>query len=135
MGGPFSTHSAWIAYLGYNEDAEALAKEEGFDHWWEAFNSHQIFYPTTDTNQPTTMPWNFEEQTATVKYFKRNPYFYQVDPAGNQLPYIDDVVVTAVNKEVYQAKIMSGESTSPWPSPAWRTSRCTRRTSRRAGTA
>ena len=97
-------------HIKYNEDAEALAKEEGFDNWWEAFNSHQIFYPTTDTNQPTTMPWEFEEQTATVKYFKRNPYFYQVDPAGNQLPYIDDVVVTAVNKEVYQAKIMSGES-------------------------
>ena len=97
-------------HIKYNDDAEALAKEEGFDSWWEAFNSHQIFYPTTDTNQPTTMPWNFEEQTTTVKYFKRNPYFYQVDPAGNQLPYIDDVVVTAVNKEVCQAKIMSGES-------------------------
>ena len=97
-------------HIKYNDDAESLAKEEGFDSWWEAFNSHQIFYPTTDTDQPTTMPWKFEEQTTTVKYFKRNPYFYQVDPAGNQLPYIDDVVVTAVNKEVYQAKIMSGES-------------------------
>ena len=97
-------------HIKYNDDAGQLAKEEGFDSWWEAFNSHQIFYPTTDTDQPTTMPWKFENQTATVKYFKRNPYFYQVDPAGNQLPYIDDVVVTAVNKEVYQAKIMSGES-------------------------
>ena len=97
-------------HIKYNPDAEKIAKEEGFDSWWEAFNSHQIFYPTTDTNQPTTMPWKFENQTATVKYFQRNPYFYQVDSEGNQLPYIDDVVVTAVNKEVYQAKIMSGES-------------------------
>ena len=97
-------------HIKYNPDAATIAKEEGFDHWWEAFNSHQIFYPTTDTDQPTTMPWKFETQTATVKYFERNPYFYQVDPEGNQLPYVDDVVVTAVNKEVYQAKIMSGEA-------------------------
>ena len=97
-------------HIKYNPDAASLAKEEGFDSWSQAFNSHQIFYPTTDTDQPTTMPWNFETQTATVKLFERNPFFYQVDPAGNQLPYIDKVVVTAVNKEVYQAKIMSGEA-------------------------
>ena len=97
-------------HIKYNPDAASLAKEEGFDSWAQAFNSHQIFYPTTDIDQPTTMPWTFETQTATVKFFERNPYFYQVDPAGNQLPYIDSVVVTAVNKEVYQAKIMSGEA-------------------------
>ena len=97
-------------HIKYNPDAASLAKEEGFDSWSQAFNSHQIFYPTTDIDQPTTMPWTFETQTATVKFFERNPYFYQVDPASNQLPYIDSVVVTAVNKEVYQAKIMSGEA-------------------------
>ena len=98
-------------HIKYNEDAEALAKEEGFDAWWAAFNNHQVFYPTTaDIDQPTMMPWAFNVQTATVKQFTRNPYFHQVDAEGQQLPYIDSVVVTAVAKEVYQAKIMAGET-------------------------
>ena len=98
-------------HIKYNSDAEELAKEEGYGSWWEAFNTHQHFYPNTfDIEQPTMMPWMFKAQTSTVKQFERNPYFHQIDPAGQQLPYIDTVVVSAVAKDVYQAKIMAGEA-------------------------
>ena len=41
---------------------------------------------------------------------ERNPYFYMVDSAGNQLPYIDKVVLTlAENLEVLNLRAMAGE--------------------------
>jgi len=97
-------------HIKYNPDADELAKKEGFEHWWEAFNYHQGFMPTRDINQPTMMPWMFKELTSTVKVFERNPYFYQVDEEGNQLPYVDRIVVTLVDQETYHMKIISGEA-------------------------
>ncbi|TKJ47299.1 hypothetical protein CEE34_04310 [Candidatus Aerophobetes bacterium Ae_b3a] len=74
-------------HIKYNPKADELAKEEGFDHWWEAFNYHQWFAPTRDLNKPTMSSWVPKEYTGTTKVFERNPYFYQVDEEGNQLPY------------------------------------------------
>jgi peptide/nickel transport system substrate-binding protein len=97
-------------HIDYNDNANELAKEEGFDEWWEAFQYHFGPDPTRDINKPTMMPWMFSQLTTTVKAFERNPYFYQVDIEGNQLPYVDYVTVSIVDKEVYQTKILSGEA-------------------------
>jgi peptide/nickel transport system substrate-binding protein len=40
----------------------------------------------------------------------RNPFYHAVDPAGNQLPYIDRIVIQEVNQEVYQLKASGGEA-------------------------
>jgi len=41
---------------------------------------------------------------------ERNPYYYGVDPEGNQLPYIDKIVLTlAENIEVLNLRAMAGE--------------------------
>jgi len=97
-------------HIKYNPKADELAKEEGFDNWWEAFHYHWWYDPTRDINKPTMRPWMFKELTPTVKVFERNPYFYQVDKEGNQLPYVDRIVSTIVNEEVYQMKIIAGEA-------------------------
>ncbi len=97
-------------HIRYNPDADKLAKEEGFDNWWEAFQYHQWYAPTRDTNQPTMLPWAPKKFTSTVKVFERNPYYYQVDEEGNQLPYVDRIVSTVVDKEVYHMKAMTGEA-------------------------
>ena len=98
-------------HINHNTKADELAKEEGFDNWWEAFQFHYAFSPvTSDIDKPTMRPWMFKQYTTTVKEFERNPYFYQVDQEGNQLPYIDRIVSTIVDAEVYQLKIVSGEA-------------------------
>ena len=94
----------------YNPDANELAKKEGFDNWWECFHYHHWYAPATDINKPTMMPWRFEQFTDTVKVFERNPYFYQVDKEGNQLPYVDRIISTISNVEVYQMKVIAGEA-------------------------
>ncbi|MGC3963980.1 MAG: ABC transporter substrate-binding protein [Rhodocyclaceae bacterium] len=46
----------------------------------------------SNPERPTLDPWVVKEPytgTATRVVLERNPYFWQVDPAGNQLPYID----------------------------------------------
>ena len=100
--------SQW--HITYNEDANALAKEEGFENWGQAFNEHAIFRPTKDINRPRVDPWMFTEQTTTIRAFVRNPYFHQVDQAGNQLPYADNIVSELVEKETYDLKIIAGEA-------------------------
>ena len=112
--------SEWISFqpkhylkkwhINYTPDANELAKKEGFDNWWECFHYHHWYAPATDINKPTMMPWRFEQFTDTVKVFERNPYFYQVDKEGNQLPYVDRIISTISNVEVYQMKVIAGEA-------------------------
>ena len=62
-------------------------------------------------NLPTLQPWrNTVELPATRFIFERNPYFHRVDPDGNQLPYIDEIVLSVVSKDVIPAKTGAGES-------------------------
>lgn len=106
-------------HIEYNSDANEVAKEEGFDSWSEAFNSHYQIAPTGDINKPTFQAWVFTDYTSSVKAFVRNPYFFGVDWAGNQLPYVDRVVSTIVDAEVYQLKILSGEADVAWMSTSF----------------
>ena len=42
--------------------------------------------------------------------YERNPYYWKVDTAGNQLPYIDETLVFIIdNREVANAKLIAGE--------------------------
>ena len=42
--------------------------------------------------------------------FERNPYFYRVDEAGLQLPYVDQVAITVSSSDLIPAKVASGEA-------------------------
>lgn len=49
---------------------------------------------------PTLAPWvldRWEEGDPPRFVAARNPYYWKVDPAGNQLPYIDEVVIQHVS--------------------------------------
>jgi peptide/nickel transport system substrate-binding protein len=104
--------SNWLSqwHLDFNEEAEALAAEEGFDSWEEAFKWHYSWEPLNDTNKPTTQPWMPQEFTTTARVYERNPYFHQVDTAGQQLPYVDRIVSQIVNPETYNLNVIAGEA-------------------------
>ncbi len=99
-------------HIKYNPEADKLAKEEGYEYWWEAFNYHLYgcLRWTDETNCPTLGPWVKKEVTTTYSTFERNPYFFQVDTAGNQLPYIGKVMVPVVgSEETKKLNIIAGE--------------------------
>ncbi len=97
-------------HIDHNEDAEALATEEGFDSWQDAFNWHREFNPLNDVNKPTTQYWMPVEFSTTARLYERNPYLHQVDTAGQQLPYVDTVLSQVVDPETYNLKIVAGEA-------------------------
>ncbi len=100
--------SKW--HIDHNPDANELAKQGGHESWQQAFQDHFYWEPSTDVNLPTTQAWRFVEITPTRRVFERNPYYFRVDTAGNQLPYIDRIATTVVEKEVYNLKIIGGEA-------------------------
>ena len=128
---PFPTLPGWYEFWGgwhphsypkhylskyhakYNDNADALAKEEGFDNWVQAVWQKQSSggdFRVQDLDTPSTKPWNHEEITTTYVLHVRNPYHFAIDPAGNQLPYIDRLrVETVADSETLNLKIIAGE--------------------------
>ena len=60
--------------------------------------------------KPKLHPWLLVSKTQEQNVHERNPYYWKVDSAGNQLPYIDKIVTTFVqDAETLQLKLVSGE--------------------------
>lgn len=98
----------------YNDEAEALAKEEGFETWQMAFDFHSAITSDNydrDLTAPQINPWIIKEIRPDLVIWERNPYFWRVDTAGNQLPYVDTlmIIMTADVKTVGPLKVMAGE--------------------------
>lgn len=94
-------------HADYNSDAQKIAEEEGYSSWTEAFLFHVARWVYQEReNMPTLNPWVITENTATYYKAVRNPYFYQVDTAGNQLPYIDEVTFVKSPQADVQTKII-----------------------------
>ncbi len=99
-------------HIDYNENAEALAKEEGYESWVLCFQSHiDNSQAQTDCNAPDVYPWVLNRIDAQGnKFFSRNPYYHVVDQEGNQLPYIDEQEALIVQDASVRAlKLISGE--------------------------
>lgn len=102
--------SKW--HIKYNPDADALAKEEGYDSWALCFSAHlDNSQSQTDCEAPDVYPWVLDRIDKNGnKFFARNPYYYAVDQEGNQLPYIDEQEALIVqDKDVRSMKLISGE--------------------------
>ncbi|RLE07783.1 ABC transporter substrate-binding protein [Candidatus Aerophobetes bacterium] len=97
-------------HIKYNPDANKLAKKEGYDYWWEAFEFHCDAGPgISDPNLPVTMAWRLKKATASYKSWERNPYYWAVDTNGNQLPYIDKVIVKVIpDLEAQKMTVITG---------------------------
>lgn len=102
----FPKHYLSQFHAKYNDkiaDAVAAAK---VDTWVTLFNQ-KAAGPTNDAqgyfanpDKPSLYPWIITQPlgTGTTVLMERNPYYWKVDAAGNQLPYIDKVVGTAYQK-------------------------------------
>ena len=83
------------------DELEELAREQGFEHWFELFrdinHTQQAINPRMPPDYPTLGPWHVVDVPATGNtIMERNPYYWKVDPSGRQLPYIDRVHETYV---------------------------------------
>lgn len=124
FGQPFQPKHFLKKFHGkYNPKADELAKEKGLKKWSELIKK---YYNGSDWKDvPTPLLSGFDKQvvptleshivvedTPTGRVHVSNPYFHIVDTAGNQLPYINEIVEEYVkDKEVQNLKIANGEVT------------------------
>jgi peptide/nickel transport system substrate-binding protein len=94
----FPKHYCEQFHIDYNKDVDQLAKAAGLSTWQSLFTAKcgDIEIPARWGNpeKPTLDPWVITQPyTGGAKQvvLERNPYFWQVDTAGNQLPYVDSI--------------------------------------------
>ncbi|AYY13786.1 ABC transporter substrate-binding protein [Actinobacteria bacterium YIM 96077] len=98
-------------HADYNDDnLDELVEESGLSSWVDLFLDKSDAMRNPDL--PVIYAWQvtqpFGEGNDVV--FERNPYYWKVDPEGNQLPYIDEHVVRLVEEsEVIKLDAMNGE--------------------------
>ncbi|MCP4357582.1 MAG: ABC transporter substrate-binding protein, partial [Chloroflexi bacterium] len=91
-------------------DLDAKVAEAGFDSWTELFAVEAL--PHLSGVRPSMAAWAPDGTSVSDPVFtiKRNPYYVGVDPAGNQLPYIDEVRFTFfADKEALNLAAVAGE--------------------------
>ena len=98
-------------HADYTEDAQSIAKEEGFETWEQALAFHRATNNFNDPELPSLRMFVPREIGDVNRLYERNPYWYAVDPANNQLPYIDRVQSLQVDFETYKLKVLNGEAT------------------------
>ena len=102
-------------HIDYNINADKLARENGFDDWVTFFSVHWSKWKDTLTSSPyglgvpTLESHILEVEPNTQRrIFVANPYYFKVDTAGNQLPYIDKHHERFLQEEVWNMEIMNG---------------------------
>ena len=93
------------------EELAAKVKKAGTRNWAGLHVRMARMYKATNPDLPTLQPWyNTVEPPSDRFVFKRNPYFHRVDEEGNQLPYIDRVIVNIASSSLVAAKTGAGDS-------------------------
>lgn len=89
----------------------AQAKAERRRGWAALHNARDAMYVMDNPDLPTLQPWRpIVRPPADVFIAERNPYFHRVDQRGRQLPYIDRLKMTLVDKAVIPVKASTGEA-------------------------
>lgn len=90
------------------EAVNRTARERGFDNWVRLL--HVMKDWSLNPELPTIGPWRTTRPVNTPTWvLERNPYYWAVDTEGNQLPYMDQVVLTlAEDLEVLNLRAMAG---------------------------
>ena len=84
-----------------------LAKKRSFDFWYQLFEDRADWQ---NPEIPRLWPWILKvAPPAQQIVFERNPYYWKVDGAGNQLPYIDQMLFQIYDAQIINLKAMNGE--------------------------
>lgn len=90
---------------------EANARDAGFESWVAYFTDRADTAFMNNIDRPSLAPWVVVQPSpAEPIIWQRNPYYWVVDEAGHQLPYVDEVVETITGSaETHDLKHVAGE--------------------------
>ncbi len=103
-------------HIKYNAKADEDAKAANAETWvkrfkqlWDKWKDAETINPAA-VRRPTLESHILEVETNTQRrIFIANPYYFKVDSAGNQLPYIDRHQERFLEKEVGLLAVLNGE--------------------------
>ena len=98
------------AFVDCDELAERT-KQAGFISWMAWMRALKDSRIEQSAEVPTLRAFRVVSRTLQMMRLERNPYYFKVDPAGNQLPYIDriDAEIVLDNAELATAKASTGQ--------------------------
>jgi peptide/nickel transport system substrate-binding protein len=98
-------HPKYVA----QDELDRKAKAVGFDGWVSLIKGKWDWRLTPEL--PVLAPWKTVSPINTPTWgLERNPYYYGVDTAGNQLPYLDRIsMALAENLEVLNLRAIAGQ--------------------------
>ena len=93
------------------DELNALVREEGFVTWMAMYQALWGWGNEEASRVPTLRAYKVVQRTPTKMRLERNPYYFKIDPAGNQLPYIDaiDSIILLENSEMITFQAATGQ--------------------------
>ncbi len=91
------------------DEMDAMIKDAGVEHWYQVFGTKPD--PRRNPDTPSYLPWNLSTPSHSDPLVAdRNPFYWKVDPEGNQLPYIDSIHWSLVDgKDQLNLRAIQGE--------------------------
>jgi len=90
---------------------EKAAAEVKARSWAPLHAKKDDMYNGRNVELPSLQPWLRKRDDSDLRFIlERNPYYHRVDSTGQQLPYIDNVVMTVADGKLIPAKAQAGES-------------------------
>ena len=90
---------------------DALVKKARVRNWAALHTKLGAMYKNDNPDLPSLDPWILKTKPPAERFvFERNPYYYRIDQTGNQLPYIDRVVLSLADARIIAAKTAAGET-------------------------
>ena len=100
-------------HAGYadKEKLDEMVMDAAVRNWASLHIRKSRQYKSTNVELPVLQPWFNSTPPPSDRFvFKRNPFFHRVDETGQQLPYVDELIVNVVSKSLIPAKTGSGEA-------------------------
>jgi peptide/nickel transport system substrate-binding protein len=95
-------------------DPDALARmidAERLRDWAQLHGRRDEMYRFNNPDLPTLQPWVLKTWPPATRFVaERNPYYYRIDTAGRQLPYLDRLLLEVVDSRLIPVKTGAGET-------------------------
>ena len=93
-------------------DPDFIKKEMAAYKQSSSLQLYRFIKETKNPDHPRLWPWIYRTYKATTpQVFVRNPYYFAVDTAGNQLPYLDRVQFEFVDSKILPISAANGGAT------------------------
>ncbi|MTI43740.1 peptide/nickel transport system substrate-binding protein [Roseibium hamelinense] len=96
---------------GDPETIKAEAAKVKARSWAPLHNKKDDMYNALNPDMPSLQPWIRTDNGSDLRFvLTRNPYYHRLDTAGQQLPYISEVIMTVADSKLIPAKAQAGET-------------------------